>query len=67
MDIKIGGLKMKNEKTTHVAEKHLDLKINKEVITKDLSTYDVRTYKTKHPDFSDALKGRTIKLKTFKR
>lgn len=67
MDIKIGGVKMKNEKSTHVAVKHLDLKINKEANTKDLSAYDVRTYKTKHPDFSDALKGRTIKLKTFER
>ena len=58
---------MEIKKTTNVDGKHLDLKINKEVITKDLSTYDVRTYKTKHPDFSDALKGRTIELKTIKR
>ena len=58
---------MKKEKSTKVAVKHLDLEINKEVFAKDLSTYDVRTYKTKHPDFSEALKGRTIKLKTTKR
>lgn len=67
MGIKSGGIKMKDEKSKQLALKHLDLKNNKEVIVKDLSIYDVRAYKTKHPDFSDALKGRTIKLKPFKR
>lgn len=27
---------------------------------------DLRSYKEKYPDFSEALKGRTITLKTFK-
>jgi len=67
MGIKIGGFKMKNEKTPHGADKPLDLKTENKGTIKDMSTYDVRAYKTKYPDFSEALKGRTIKLKTIKR